>query len=70
MGQSFEDNTAVVGERLGQDARYVLDCTKARDELGWEARVNFCAGVREVIDWVEANWDQVRREALEYQHKV
>ncbi|MEE3258772.1 MAG: GDP-mannose 4,6-dehydratase [Candidatus Latescibacterota bacterium] len=70
MGQSFEDNTAVVGERLGQDARYVLDCTKARDQLGWEARVDFCAGVREVIDWVEANWDQVRREPLEYQHKV
>lgn len=70
MGYDFERATRVVGERLGQDARYWLDCSKAQRELGWEAQVPFEMGVREVIDWIESNWEQVRQEPLAYQHKV
>ena len=70
MGYDFESSTRVVGERLGQDARYWLDCSKATRELGWKAPVPFEDGVREVIEWVESNWDQVVHEPLVYQHKA
>ncbi len=70
MGRDFEDATRVVGERLGQDARYWLDCSKAERELGWRPQVSMAQGIAETVDWVEANWDAIQRHPLEYIHKV
>jgi dTDP-glucose 4,6-dehydratase len=68
MGRSLEESTRGVGERLGQDAAYTLDCSKAHQELGWEPRTPFVAGVREVIRWVEDNWSEICGKPLEYRH--
>jgi dTDP-glucose 4,6-dehydratase len=70
MGQDFESSTRTVGERLGRDARYWLDCSKAKRELGWMPEVDFEWGVREVIEWVEENWQEIQREPLVYIHKA
>lgn len=69
-GHDFEDSTRFVGERLGQDARYWLDASKARDELGWYPMEDFDSGLNEVIDWVDENWAEIQREPLEYVHKA
>jgi len=37
------------------DFRYALDCSKIKKELGWEPRVNFEEGLRQVIDWYLAH---------------
>ncbi len=70
MGYDFAEATEFVGERLGQDARYWLDCTRSVEELGWAPEVAMDRGVDEVIEWVESNWDRIRDEPLVYQHKV
>lgn len=70
MGYDFEKATRIVGERLGQDARYWLDCSKARRELGWVPQVPFEQGVREVIEWIEGNWAAIQQEPLVYIHKA
>ena len=70
MGHDFEIATRSVGDRLGQDARYWLDCSKAKQELGWGPKEDFQQGVREVIDWVEDNWEKIQLEPLSYVHKV
>ena len=70
MGYDSESATRVVGERLGQDPRYWLDCSKAVRELGWSPRVAFNDGVKEVIAWIEDNWEAVIEEPLVYIHKV
>ena len=70
MGRSFEEVAEPVEERLGQDARYWLDCTKAQRELGWMPRVPFDEGLRETIDWIERSWDEAVREPQTYVHKV
>ena len=70
MGYDFEEATSVVPDRLGQDARYWLDWPKAERELGWTPGVSFEEGVKEVIQWVEGNWDEIQGLPLEYQHKV
>lgn len=70
MGYDFSSVTRVVGERLGQDARYWLDCSKAKRELGWQPQISFEQGVKEVIEWIEGNWDAIRKEPLEYIHKT
>lgn len=66
--RSFDESVAVVEERLGQDAAYVIDSTKARTTLGWSPQIDFETGIAEVIQWVETNWDEIRQRPLEYQH--
>ena len=69
MGQDFASATQSVGERLGQDSRYWLDCTKSRRELGWTPRRVIQDGIRETVQWIEENWETVKSEPLNYIHK-
>lgn len=68
-GHDFKKAARVVGERLGQDSRYSLNCSKAARELGWSPRVNFADGIQEVSEWIDARWADIRRQPLEYRHK-
>jgi dTDP-glucose 4,6-dehydratase len=70
MGHDFDKSTRVVADRLAQDSRNWLDCSKAERELGWKAEIPFEEGVQEVINWVESHWDEVIRDPLEYLHKL
>ncbi len=69
MGHSFEESTIAVEERPGQDAAYVIDSTRARQEFGWSPQIPLEEGLAEVIAWVEDNWEQIQKEPLEYIHK-
>lgn len=69
MGVAFEKATKPVGERLGQDAAYVIDSGKARKEFGWEPTISMKEGLAGVIDWIEHDWDSIKNEPLEYIHK-
>ena len=69
MGRDFEASTVAVGERLGQDAAYVIDSTRARTEFGWAPNISLEEGLAGVIAWVETNWEQIQREPLEYVHR-
>lgn len=70
MGYDYDESVQLVGERLGQDARYLLSCEKAMRTLGWSPREDFEAGIDEVIAWIEANWQSVRHAPLVYHHKT
>ena len=69
MGKDFASAARAVAERPGQDQAYLLDSRKARAELGWCPRVALDAGLTEVVEWVERNWEEISRQPLEYQHK-
>ena len=69
LGRDFSTATVAVEERLGQDAAYVIDSTRARRELGWSPQVSMTEGLAGVVAWVEKYWDQIRHESLEYVHK-
>lgn len=69
LNVSFDKATKVVDERLGQDAAYTIDSSKARRELGWRPSISLDDGISGVIDWISANWDQINKESLEYIHK-
>lgn len=69
MNRSFAESTETVAERLGQDAAYVIDSTKARTELGWKSEISLNDGVARVIKWVEEFWDEIEQQSLEYVHK-
>ena len=69
MNHNFEASTVAVGERLGQDAAYVIDSARAREEFGWTPKISLEEGLAGVIAWVEDNWEQIQKEPLEYVHK-
>lgn len=69
MGKPLADVVTIVDERPGQDAAYVIDSTRARTELAWSPHVDMDAGISEVVRWVEANWEEIRGEPLDYRHR-
>jgi dTDP-glucose 4,6-dehydratase len=69
MGKDFETATKVVGERLGQDAAYVIDSTRARQELGWKPQVTLDQGLDGVAEWVGEYWAEIQAQPLDYIHK-
>jgi dTDP-glucose 4,6-dehydratase len=42
-----------VADRPGHDRRYALDCTKAKQELGWRPEVPLDVGLAETIRWYQ-----------------
>jgi dTDP-glucose 4,6-dehydratase len=69
MGESFEETTTSTGERPGQDAAYVIDSSKARETLNWGQKINLDEGIKEVIEWVEQNWQEISDSEMAYQYR-
>ena len=63
-----EEFIEYVQDRPGHDRRYAVSTAKARRELGWHARWELDAGLRETFDWFMANrgWlEKVRDETYQ-----
>ncbi len=69
MGVKFSDHVEIVGERLGKDAAYSLDSTKAREVLGWRDRIDLPRGIEETVSWVDRNLDELKSQPFDYIHK-
>ena len=46
-----------IPDRPGHDRRYLLDCSKIRNELGWRPEIEFEQGLKETIRWYADNRD-------------
>lgn len=66
---SFEDNVEVTGERLGKDTAYLLDASKAHEELDWKDQISLEDGIRDTIKWVKENFDTLKDLPRKYVHK-
>tara|TARA_Y100001978_G_scaffold202429_1_gene223522 strand:- start:62 stop:1117 length:1056 start_codon:yes stop_codon:yes gene_type:complete len=58
-----------VRDRPGHDKRYSIDCTKIKNELGWESEFSLEKSLEETIDWYLANkkWTTKMLEKSNYQ---
>ena len=52
-----EDLIAFVADRPGHDARYAIDPSRIRDELGWRPSVGIEEGLARTVDWYLAHED-------------
>lgn len=68
LGVDVQAVTRIVDERPGQDAAYVIDSSRARTELGWKPTRDLDTGLKEVVDWIRENLDEIRQLSLNYQH--
>ena len=50
-----------VKDRAGHDARYAIDATKIKDELGWIPSITFEEGLRNTVDWYLQNESWLNR---------
>ncbi len=52
---SYADLIAFVTDRPGHDARYAIDATRIRDELGWRPSVTLEEGLERTVRWYLEN---------------
>ena len=48
---SYADQITFVTDRPGHDARYAIDPTRIREELGWRPSVTVEEGLRQTVQW-------------------
>lgn len=56
--QSYKELITYVNDRPGHDYRYALDSSLIKNELNWEAKIEFKEGLNKTIDWYlnNLNW--------------
>ena len=69
MEISFENQVEISADRPGKDSAYLLDSTKAREELGWKPKIDLENGIADTIAWVTDNLDILRSQSFNYIHK-
>lgn len=50
-----------VKDRAGHDARYAIDASKIKDELGWIPSITFEEGLRQTVNWYLYNEEWLNR---------
>jgi dTDP-glucose 4,6-dehydratase len=68
-GSSFEKLAEVTEDRPGKDAAYLLDSTRAKQDLKWTPGVDLESGVDSVIQWIDQNLSTLRTLPDHYIHK-
>ena len=69
LGRTYADCVTTTAERLGQDAAYVIDSTRARTQLGWHPAVSIQSGLQEALDWVGRYWEEIKALPHDYVHQ-
>ena len=54
---NYADQITFVADRPGHDARYAIDPSRIRTELGWRPSVTVEQGLEKTVDWYLANED-------------
>jgi dTDP-glucose 4,6-dehydratase len=70
MGVDFDRVVEMAADRPGKDQAYLMDSSKARDDLGWVPKNAFVDGIRETIRWVRENFREIRNLPWDYVHKT
>ena len=50
-----------IKDREGHDLRYALDCSKIKEELGWEPKCNFEKELKKTIQWNIENFKYINK---------
>lgn len=69
LGVDFGRTVEPVPDRPGKDQAYLMDATKAGQELGWHPAVSFADGIAETIRWVKNNLEEMKSLPWDYVHK-
>ena len=65
----FESNVEIIGERLGKDAAYLLDCSLAQRNLFWQPEISLQEGLERTKNWIRDNIENLSEQEQDYIHK-
>ena len=65
----FESNVEIIGERLGKDAAYLLDCSLAQRNLSWQPEISLQEGLQRTKNWIRDNMENLSEQEQDYIHK-
>jgi dTDP-glucose 4,6-dehydratase len=66
LGVRFEALCEVTGDRLGQDARYWLDSSGIKKDVGWEPLIGWEEGLQEMVRWGRTYIDVLKNWPTDY----
>jgi len=66
LGIPFDRLCEVTGDRLGQDARYWLDSSAIKRDVGWEPQIGWQEGLAEMVAWGRKYLDRLRDWPMDY----
>jgi dTDP-glucose 4,6-dehydratase len=66
LGMRFEELCEVSADRPGQDARYWLDSSAIKRDVGWEAEIGLEEGIQEMVAWGRTYVEQLRYWPMDY----
>lgn len=69
LGKDFDASTREVGDRQGQTSGQDVSSVKIRRDLGWHPQVSLQAGIADVCDWIDREWNELVDQRLLYTHK-
>lgn len=69
METPFDDVVEIGPERIGQDKAYIIDSTRARQELGWKPEIGFEDSMPAIVDWIDEYWDEIKNMPLDYEFR-
>ena len=70
LGVSFDDLVEITADRPGKDQAYLMNSSRAREELGWTPKFQLEQGIENTSNWVKENLQEIKQLPLEYIHKV
>ena len=69
LDADFESLVIPSGERNKQDDEYRLDSSKLRNQTGWNETMDLDAGLDQVIEWIEQNYQTLATMPGKYIHR-
>ena len=70
MNIDFENNVNITPERKFEDSKYWIDSSKIKNELGWKSQVSIKEGLKDTINWVQNNIEELSKEDLNFTLKA
>ncbi len=69
MGKNIHDCIDIVEDRIGQDSLYLMNNQKMIDDFNMQPNVSLKEGIKEVINWIELNYEELQKKPDYYKHK-
>ena len=66
IGVDFGSLCEMTDDRLGQDSRYWLDSSRAKNELGWKQTTGWDEGLAEMVAWGQKYRDEITSTSTDY----
>jgi len=69
LNVNISEHIEYAEDRVGKDSAYHLDSNKIRNELNWSEAISLDKGINDCIDWVNENFETLKKQPFEYLHK-